>query len=143
MTDRISPERRSWNMSQVRSRDTKPEKLVRRLLHGMGFRFSLRRKDLPGKPDIVLPKHKLVIFVHGCFWHHHARCRKSALPASNRFFWQTKILANVERDRRVRHQLRRAGWKSLVFWECQTQRPGFAEKLRERMKDHRLPAEGV
>ena len=120
MVDRISREHRSWNMSRIRSRDTKPEKIVRSLLHRMGYRFRLHRKDLPGKPDIVLPKYQTVIFVHGCFWHRHPRCRFAYTPRSRVHFWQKKFADNIARDQRVRRQLRRLGWKVIVVWECQT-----------------------
>ena len=120
MVDRISREHRSWNMSRIRSRDTKPEKIVRSLLHRMGYRFRLHRKDLPGKPDIVLPKYQTVIFVHGCFWHRHPRCRFAYTPRSRVRFWQKKFADNIARDKRVRQQLRRLGWKVIVVWECQT-----------------------
>ncbi len=105
-------------MSRIRSGNTKPELIVRGLLHRMGFRFRVHRRDLPGKPDIVLPKYKTVIFVHGCFWHRHERCKKATMPATNREFWQDKFNANVARDQRNRDALRRAGWKVVVAWEC-------------------------
>jgi DNA mismatch endonuclease (patch repair protein) len=117
--DRISKAHRSWNMSRIRGKDTTPERLVRSALHRMGYRFRLHRKDLPGKPDIVLPKHRVVIFVHGCFWHRHPRCRYSTTPKTNRKFWNAKFKTNVERDRRVRRELRKLGWKVVVVWECQ------------------------
>jgi len=116
--DRISKERRSWNMSRIRSKDTKPELLVRSLLHRNGFRFRLHRRDLPGTPDIVLPKYKTVIFVHGCFWHRHRGCRFAYQPRSNRGFWAMKFRHNVARDRGVRRRLRRLGWHVVVTWEC-------------------------
>ena len=117
--DRISKAHRSWNMSRIRGKDTTPERLVRSALHRMGYRFRLHRKDLPGKPDIVLPKHRVVIFVHGCFWHRHPRCRYATTPKTNRTFWNAKFKANIERDRRVRRELRKLGWKVVVVWECQ------------------------
>ncbi len=92
--DRISPERRSWNMSQIRSRDTAPEKRVRSLLHRLGFRFSLRRNDLPGKPDIVLAARRTVVFVHGCFWHQHEGCSNATMPKARRVFWEAKLKGN-------------------------------------------------
>lgn len=117
-------------MSRIRSRDTKPELIVRRLLHRMGYRFRLHRKDLPGSPDIVLPKYKTVIFVHGCFWHRHEGCRYAYNPKSRVDFWQKKFLQNVERDRKVRHELIELGWRVLVVWECETKDAGLlAEKL--------------
>jgi len=96
--DNLSKERRSWNMSQVKSKDTIPEKMVRSSLHRMGFRFCLHRKDLPGKPDLVLPKHGTVVFVHGCFWHQHQGCRHTGIPKSNKSYWRPKLEANTRRD---------------------------------------------
>lgn len=119
MTDRISKEHRSWNMSQIRGKDTRPEIIVRSLLHRMGYRFRLHRKNLPGKPDIVLPKYKTVIFVHGCFWHRHRGCKFAYTPKSRKRFWENKFAANTKRDIDVRRQLRRLGWKTLVIWECE------------------------
>lgn len=111
-------------MRGVPSANTRLEKLVRRVLHAAGFRFSLRRQDLPGKPDVVLPRHGAVIFVHGCFWHGHADCEKGRVrPARNPRFWEQKVRYNQAKDRRVAAQLRRQGWKVLVVWECQTKDP--------------------
>ena len=121
-------------MSRIRDRDTKPEKVVRSALHRMGFRFRLHRRDLPGSPDIVLPKHGAVIFVHGCFWHRHARCRYAYTPKSRVEFWQRKFQQNVERDRRVQRELRRLGWKIIVVWECQVGvELALAGRLAERI----------
>ncbi|MGI6100030.1 MAG: DNA mismatch endonuclease Vsr [Lentisphaerae bacterium] len=117
-----SPEKRSEVMARIRSRDTKPELVVRSLLHRCGVRFSLRRRDLPGKPDIVLPKYKTVIFVHGCFWHRHAGCRLASEPKSRQEFWQAKFEANVARDRRNQRALKEAGWRVIVLWECEVMR---------------------
>jgi len=122
MADTFTPEERSRIMSKVRSKDTKPEKVVRSLLHKSGFRFRLHRDDLPGRPDIVLPKHQKVIFVHGCFWHGHEGCKRSSRPESNVEYWDKKLDRNIERDRRNRRDLRRLGWKVLVVWECETKR---------------------
>ncbi|MBF0595387.1 MAG: DNA mismatch endonuclease Vsr [Candidatus Omnitrophica bacterium] len=116
--DHLSKKKRSWNMSRIRSKDTGPEKIVRSFLHRQGFRFRLHVKDLPGKPDIVLPKFKTVIFVHGCFWHRHSRCRLAATPKSNVAFWRQKLDANVTRFKRVSQDLKRAGWRVVVIWEC-------------------------
>jgi DNA mismatch endonuclease (patch repair protein) len=106
-------------MSRIRSRDTRPELCVRSLLHGMGYRFRVHRKDLPGNPDIVLPRHKLIIFVHGCFWHRHKGCRFAYTPKSRVEFWERKLGGNVERDIRVRKELRTLGWRVAVVWECE------------------------
>ena len=117
--DLLTPARRSWNMSRIRGRDTIPEKRVRSLLHRLGFRFSLRRKDLPGKPDIVLPARNAVVFVHGCFWHQHSNCPNATMPTTRRSFWQTKLRGNVTRDRKVEVELRSMGWRVLKVWECE------------------------
>lgn len=118
MADVFSKEERSRVMRRVKSADTKPEMRVRRWLHAQGFRFRLHRKDLPGKPDIVLRKHKTVVFVHGCFWHGHAGCKAADLPASNREYWERKIGRNLERDARNQARLREMGWRVIVVWEC-------------------------
>ena len=117
--DRISREHRSWNMSRIRSGDTKPERIVRSLLHGRGYRFRLHKKDLPGKPDIVLPKYKTVIFVHGCFWHRHKGCKHASVPKTRQDFWQTKFNSNIARDKKVQKQLNSTGWKIVIIWECE------------------------
>ncbi len=131
MTDRISKEHRSWNMSRIRSQNTKPERIVRSLLHKMGFRFRLHNKDLPGSPDIVLPKYKMVVFVHGCFWHRHQGCPYAYEPASRIDFWQKKFQNNINRDSENLKNLSILGWKAEVIWECQTR---DQELLRERIK---------
>ena len=118
--DTLTPERRSWNMSRIRSRDTAPERLVRSLLHRMGYRFRLHRSDLPGKPDIVLPRHKTVVLVHGCYWHRHADCRLAYSPKSNVDFWQAKFRENVSRDLRQSQELTELGWCVITVWECET-----------------------
>ena len=131
MTDTLSQERRSWNMSRVRSKDTKPEILVRSLLHRNGFRFRLHKKGLPGKPDIVLARHRTVIFVHGCFWHRHKGCPDSTTPKTKTAFWENKFKENTERDKRTTSALRDLGWNVIVVWECEVQRP---KNLLERLK---------
>jgi DNA mismatch endonuclease, patch repair protein len=119
-TDVHTPEQRSRNMAAIRCADTKPEMRVRRLLHLLGYRFRLHRKDLPGKPDIVLAKHRAVIFVHGCFWHCHSCRYGSVTPATRADFWAAKRASNVARDRRNKTALRALGWRVLVIWECET-----------------------
>src|SRR5450759_3948198 len=109
--DIISKEKRSWNMSRIRSKDTKPEKIVRSLLHRMGYRFRLHVQDLPGKPDIVLPRHKTVIFVHGCFWHRHPKCKYAYTPKSRIEFWSKKFEDNIARFRVVKKELVHIKWK--------------------------------
>jgi DNA mismatch endonuclease (patch repair protein) len=113
----VSAERRR-NMQAVRSGDTKPEIAVRKLLHRLGYRFRLRRSDLPGKPDIVLPRHRLAVFVHGCFWHRHD-CKRATLPKTRTEFWEGKLSANAARDARVMDALHELGWLTVVVWECE------------------------
>jgi len=117
--DIVSKEQRSRMMAAVRQRDTPAELTVRRAAHALGFRFRLNVRSLPGSPDIVFPKHRKVIFVHGCYWHRH-KCKKATMPASRIDFWKAKFEANIRRDRRVIRELRKLGWKVLVVWECQT-----------------------
>lgn len=131
MPDRFTPQERSRIMSLVKGRDTKPEKIVRSLLHMMGYRFRLHRNDLPGKPDIVLPKHRKAIFVHGCFWHGHAGCRRAGRPKSNADFWDKKIDANMARDKKTQAELKNAGWDFLVIWQCEMK---DLEKLQVNLK---------
>ncbi|MDP9440574.1 MAG: very short patch repair endonuclease [Actinomycetota bacterium] len=109
-------------MSRVRSKNTKPELAVRSALHALGYRFRLHRKDLPGKPDVVLPKHRAAVFVHGCFWHQHPGCAKATLPKNNAEFWREKLEGNVARDARNRERLRKLGWRPIVVWECEVKR---------------------
>jgi DNA mismatch endonuclease (patch repair protein) len=119
MVDTFTPEKRREIMSHIGGKDTAPELRVRRLLHALGFRFRLHRKDLPGKPDIVLPRHHKIILIHGCFWHGHPGCPRAALPTTNGDFWRTKIGKNVARDALTREQLREQGWEVLVLWQCE------------------------
>ncbi len=118
MTDIVDKATRSRMMSSIRGKDTKPEMAVRRLLHAAGFRYRLHRKDLPGKPDLVLPKYNLVIFVHGCFWHRHPGCHYAYTPASNSDKWKAKLEGNRQRDQIQQQQLLDMGWRVLVIWEC-------------------------
>lgn len=110
---------RSYNMSRIRGKDTKPELLMRSLLHREGFRFRVNYKKLPGKPDIVLPKYKTVVFVHGCFWHRHEGCRYTTTPATRRAFWEEKFAGTVRRDKEVQDLLVEMGWTVLIVWECE------------------------
>jgi len=123
MADVFSKKKRSWIMGRVKSENTRPEMRVRRRLHALGFRFRLHRKDLPGRPDLTLPKRRTVIFVHGCFWHSHPGCKHAALPASNRQYWERKIDRNVERDLENQKLLAEQGWRVLVLWECRIKTP--------------------
>ncbi len=120
MTDIFDPEKRSQIMSRIRGRDTRPEMIVRRIAHGLGFRFRLHRKDLPGRPDIVFPRHQAVIVVHGCFWHRHPGCKRASSPKTRVRYWQNKFEDNVVRDKRNETALRDLGWKVMVIWECET-----------------------
>ena len=112
-------EQRSRNMSAIKSKNTKPEIKVRKVLHSMGYRFRLHRKDLPGSPDIVLPKYKTVIFVHGCFWHRHENCKYASTPKTRQEFWKNKFKANVKRDLEIQEKIKNIGWQSVVIWECE------------------------
>ncbi|NOY75703.1 MAG: DNA mismatch endonuclease Vsr [Kiritimatiellaeota bacterium] len=132
MTDTISKSKRSWVMSRIGSENTKPEKRVRSLLYAMGYRFRLHRKDLPGKPDITLAKHKTAIFVHGCFWHRHENCSKNRLPKSNIDFWREKFDKNVARDAENIRELRGLGWRVEVIWECET---SDLDALKQRLSE--------
>src|SRR5258708_3590076 len=123
MTDVLTPEQRSRCMAAIKRKHTKPELKVRALVRQLGLLYKLHRKSLSGKPDLVLPKSKTVIFVHGCFWHMH-RCRYGkVVPATNAEFWQKKRLRNVARDKRNRNELRKQGWKVVIVWECWTRKP--------------------
>ena len=118
MADKHSKEVRSYNMSRIKGKDTKPEMLVRKYLHAQGFRYRLHSKNLPGKPDIVLPKYNTVIFVNGCFWHGHENCKCFVVPKTNTDFWLNKINGNVNNDSKVTNALEKDGWKVIVVWEC-------------------------
>lgn len=119
MVDFLSPPERSERMSRIRSSNTSPERAISKALHALGFRFRLHRKDLPGKLDIVLPRYKAVVFVHGCFWHRHNDCKVASTPKSNTPFWIEKFDRNVARDSRSRDLLEERGWKVIVVWECE------------------------
>lgn len=137
MVDSISAERRSWNMSQIRGRDTKPETSLRSLLHREGFRFRLQAKELPGKPDILLPRYRTAIFVHGCFWHRHAGCKNATTPSTRTEFWQRKFDANVDRDQRTETALIELGWRVEAVWECELKRDpaGVLTRLSKALKE--------
>lgn len=122
MADVHTPEKRSLNMSRIKGRDTKPEMFVRSLVHRMGYRFRLHRKDLPGNPDLVFPRLRKIILVHGCFWHMHSCANGRATPEQNFDFWQNKRKSNTDRDKRTVRALRRAGWRVLIVWECKLKR---------------------
>ena len=130
MADRVTAEQRSRNMAAVRSRDTRPEMVVRRYLWGHGFRYRLSHPRLPGKPDIVMRKYRTCIFVNGCFWHGHEGCRYFVVPKTRTEFWQAKIRRNRERDKEVRRKLASMGWYCIVLWECQLRGDRREETLR-------------
>ena len=132
MADTLSPQERSRLMSRIRGKNTKPELLVRSLLHSMGNRFRLHRRDLPGNPDIVLPRHGVCIFVHGCFWHLHRNCKDARIPKTRTAWWRKKLEGNAARDKRHAGALRRLGWRVITIWECQTEKPErFVSRLQK------------
>jgi DNA mismatch endonuclease (patch repair protein) len=135
--DTLSPEERSLLMGRIRGKNTKPEMLVRSMLHRCGYRYSLHRKELPGKPDIVLRKYRTLVFVHGCFWHRHKNCKVASMPKSNTAFWQAKFERNVANDKKHRRELKKLGWKVIVVWECELKNP---EKVLLRLLKE-LPAD--
>jgi DNA mismatch endonuclease, patch repair protein len=128
--DRLSISERSALMAKVRSGDTKPELCVRRVAHALGLRFRLHRHDLPGSPDLVFPRHNIVIFVHGCFWHQHPGCKRASIPKSRADFWCKKLARNAERDRIAVSALKAGGWHVVVIWECETR---DRNELRQRL----------
>lgn len=130
MVDRFSKETRSHVMSRIRGKDTKPEMFVRSYLFSRGLHFRKNDRRYPGSPDVVLPKYNAVVFVHGCFWHHHEGCRYATMPKSNVEYWKKKLYGNVERDERNRKELEEMGWKVITVWECQ-----LKKDKRERTLD--------
>lgn len=139
MTDTHSKAVRSFNMSRIRSKDTKPEMAVRKYLFAHGFRYRLHDKKLPGKPDIILPKYKTVIFVHGCFWHAHENCRYAVMPKSNTEYWTKKISGNGSRDFSARIKLLEAGWKIIVLWECDLRKLNFDFTMSQPLNFRKIP----
>ena len=125
-------DQRSRNMSAIKSKNTKPEIKVRKILHSMGYRFRLHSKDLPGSPDIVLPKYKTVIFVHGCFWHRHENCKYASTPKTRKEFWNKKFTENKKRDSEIQEKIKILDWRSVVIWECETKN---IENLRDKIID--------
>jgi DNA mismatch endonuclease (patch repair protein) len=135
MPDIYTSEKRSEIMSRVRGRDTQPERLVRAVLRQSGIRYRLNRRDLPGRPDIVIPRLKTVVFIHGCFWHGHSCRRGQSMPKTNLAFWQPKMERNIQRDRENRDDLRNMGWRVLVVWECETKQSNIlCAKLRQAIQ---------
>lgn len=144
MVDTLTKEKRSWNMSRIREKNTKPEILVRSFLHRAGFRFRLHDRSLPGKPDIVLKKYKSVIFVNGCFWHRHEGCPKATTPKTRLEFWEAKFRGTVERDREQKDALEELGWRVICIWECELERSAdlaistVAHSLKGRKHGNRI-----
>lgn len=143
MSDIFTPEKRSEIMSHIQGKNTGPERIVRKILHKMGYRFRLHRRDLPGKPDIALPKYRTVIMIHGCFWHRHEGCRYAYMPKSRIEFWKKKFKSNVVRDRIVKKQLRKMGWQVITIWECEIHSVNILEKklditLRQILNNKKL-----
>lgn len=134
MVDTFTPEKRSAIMRAVKGKDTSPELAIRRLVHSLGYRYRLHRANLPGKPDLVFPGRKKIIFVHGCFWHWHG-CKRSRMPEANRNYWKQKIGRNVKRDRKTRRDLKSLGWKSMVIWECQSKAIDAVSRKIKRFLD--------
>jgi DNA mismatch endonuclease, patch repair protein len=122
MSDHVTIEKRSWLMSQVKSKNTTPELTVRKYLHKNGFRYKLHKKDLPGKPDIVLSKYRTAIFVNGCFWHGHIGCRKAKVPKTRPEFWKGKMVSNRKKDKNNINELKEKGWNVIVIWQCELQK---------------------
>lgn len=142
MADHLSVELRSRLMGRIRSTDTQPELKVRRLVHGMGYRYRLHRRDLPGTPDLTFPGRRKIIFVHGCFWHQHG-CRQGMRPSSNREFWNRKLDRNIHRDQEAVAALERDGWSTLIVWECETNNlTGLTERLENFLRTNR-PSQGI
>lgn len=138
MADVHKKEIRSFNMSRIRSKDTRPELLVRRFLHSKGFRYRLHSKHLPGRPDIVLPRYKAAIFVHGCFWHSHGGCKTAHIPSSNQDYWINKLNRNMARDAEHQQKLQALGWRVLIVWECELKKPcaqATLEKLSVKLRE--------
>ncbi len=131
MADVHTREQRSYNMSRIKGKNTKPEMLVRKFLHANGFRYKLHDKKLPGKPDIVLPKYRTVIFVHGCFWHGHKGCKYFVVPKTRTEWWMDKINGNIINDRKKRKLLRKEAWKIIYVWECQLKGDSIEKNLRK------------
>lgn len=141
MTDRITPEHRSWNMSRIKGKDTKIEVKVRSWLFSKGFRFRKNDRRYPGTPDIVLPKYKTVIFINGCFWHRHEGCRYATTPKTRTEFWINKFEKNVENDRKHKEELETMGWRVITLWECELKKNSFEDTMNFLME--RIYASGV
>ena len=132
MVDHIDRSKRSLNMAAVRSKDTGPEIAVRKIVHRLGYRYRLHVSSLPGRPDLVFPSRRKVVFVHGCFWHRHPRCRYATSPKTHKNFWEAKFTSNIARDRTARRELKRMNWAILTVWACELKKP---DKLTTRLND--------
>ena len=142
MADVLTPKQRSYNMSQIHGKDTKPEELVRKFLFSQGFRYRTNDARLPGKPDIVLPKYKTVIFVNGCFWHKHEECKYFVWPKNNAVFWKEKITGNVVRDQENYEKLRNLGWRIITIWECELKphnRESTLNRVQSELRKNHAP----
>lgn len=137
MADVHTPEQRSYNMSRIHSENTKPEELVRKFLFSQGFRYRKNDARLPGKPDIVLPKYKTVVFVNGCFWHGHEGCRYFVWPKNNAEFWKEKITGNIQRDKRNHRLLEEQGWRVIEIWECELKKKSAQDRLEHLAQELR------
>lgn len=137
MADRISPEHRSWNMSRIKGKDTKIEVMVRQYLFHYGFRFRKNDKRYPGKPDVILPKYKTAIFVHGCFWHRHEGCKLATTPKTRTEFWMEKFAKNIANDKKHYEELKKMGWNVIVIWECELENDfeGTMQKIMHNIKN--------
>jgi len=136
LADIVDRQRRSEIMSRIGPRDTAPELAVRSMAHRMGFRFRVQKKGLPGRPDLVFARHRLAVFVHGCFWHRHDGCANATMPKTRPDFWQAKFRGNVERDRRNCAQLARLGWRTLIIWECEAEEAARLQSILAAALDH-------
>ena len=139
MVDTVTPAVRSRIMANVKSKDTHPELRVRRMLHGLGYRYRLHRRDLPGRPDLTFVSRKKVVFVNGCFWHRHSGCPRATIPATNAEFWATKLERNRKRDERNRALLRKDGWSVMTVWECQLRQPSIVKERLVAFLGERSP----
>lgn len=142
-TNALDDQARRKMMAGFRSKDTKPEMLVRRALHRLGYRFRLHRRDLPGKPDIVLPRHRTAIMVHGCFWHQHESCRDARMPRTRQDYWTEKFRRNRERDGQAVAALTALGWRVAIIWECEARSAGLEKELAALLAPHARAAGGV
>jgi DNA mismatch endonuclease (patch repair protein) len=133
MTDNLTAKQRSRCMSRIRSKNTRPEIIARNTIKKIGIKYHLHAKQMPGKPDIIIPSKKIVLFINGCFWHQHEKCKRRVMPKTNTKYWKSKLGRNVEKQKKDVKALRRLGWKPLIMWECQIKRDNFSEKLAGKL----------